>query len=98
MDSSYFGIFNSSVHFSLFVGLSLMKRARPERSRSTDQSDSPWDDAYGIALLMVSAMFFLALMSYDPGDLPGWAHLVLSDETNAVTHNFIGQVGAIVAG
>ena len=75
-----------------------MKRARPERSRSTDQSDSPWDDAYGIALLMVSAMFFLALMSYDPGDLPGWAHLVLSDETNAVTHNFIGQVGAIVAG
>jgi S-DNA-T family DNA segregation ATPase FtsK/SpoIIIE len=75
-----------------------MKRARPERSRSTDQSDSPWDDAYGIALLMVAAMFFLALMSYDPGDLPGWAHLVLSDETNAVTHNFIGQVGAIVAG
>lgn len=75
-----------------------MKRARPERSRSTDQSDSPWDDAFGIALLMVAAMFFLALMSYDPGDLPGWAHLVLSDETNAVTHNFIGQVGAIVAG
>jgi hypothetical protein len=35
-----------------------MKRARPERSRSTDQSDSPWDDAYGIALLMVAAMFF----------------------------------------
>ena len=75
-----------------------MKRARPERSRSTEPSDSPWDDAFGIALLMVAAMYFLALMSYDPGDLPGWAHLVLSDQTNTVTHNFIGQIGAVVAG
>ena len=75
-----------------------MKRARPERSRSTEPTDSPWDDAFGIVLLMVAAMYFLALMSYDPGDLPGWAHLVLSDQTNTVTHNFIGQVGAVVAG
>ena len=75
-----------------------MKRSRPERSRSTDDSKSPWDDVYGIFLLMVAAMYFLALMSYDPGDLPGWAHLVLSDQSNAVTRNFIGQLGAITAG
>ncbi len=75
-----------------------MKRPRPERSRSTDDTESPWDDVYGIALLMLAAMYFLALMSYDPGDLPGWAHLVLSDQPNPVTHNFIGQIGAIVAG
>lgn len=75
-----------------------MKRPRPERSRSTDDTESPWDDVYGIVLLMLAAMYFLALMSYDPGDLPGWAHLVLSDQPNTVTHNFIGQIGAIVAG
>ena len=75
-----------------------MKRSRPERSRATDDQESPWDDVYGIGLLMVAAMYFLALMSYDPGDLPGWTHLVLSDEQNAVTHNFIGRVGAVVAG
>ncbi len=75
-----------------------MKRPRPERSRSTADTESPWDDVYGIVLLMLAAMYFLALMSYDPGDLPGWAHLVLSDQPNTVTHNFIGQIGAIVAG
>ena len=75
-----------------------MKRPRPERSRSTENTESPWNDVYGIVLLMLAAMYFLALMSYDPGDLPGWAHLVLSDQPNPVTHNFIGQIGAIVAG
>ena len=43
-------------------------------------------------------MFMLALLSYDPGDLPGWAPLVMSDQANTVTRNFIGQTGAIVAG
>jgi DNA segregation ATPase FtsK/SpoIIIE, S-DNA-T family len=76
----------------------LMKRSRPERSRATDETDTPWDDVYGIVLLMLAAMYFLALLSYDPGDLPAWAPLVLSDQTNEVTYNFIGQVGAIVAG
>lgn len=75
-----------------------MKRPRPERTRATDETDTPWDDVYGIVLLMLAAMYFLALLSYDPGDLPAWAPLVTSDKSNEVTHNFIGQVGAIVAG
>lgn len=75
-----------------------MKRSRPERSRATDETDTPWDDVYGIVLLMLAAMYFLALLSYDPGDLPAWAPLVTTDQTNEVTYNFIGQVGAIVAG
>ena len=75
-----------------------MKKTRPQRSRSTDETVSPWNDPLGFLLLIGAAMFMLALLSYDPGDLPGWAPLVMSDQANTVTRNFIGQTGAIVAG
>jgi S-DNA-T family DNA segregation ATPase FtsK/SpoIIIE len=90
-------VLSSYLEFLEFL-LIIMKRSRPERSRATDETDTPWDDVYGIVLLMMAAMYFLALLSYDPGDLPAWAPLVLTDQSNEVTHNFIGQVGAIVAG
>ena len=72
--------------------------ARPPRARSTDEKESPWNDVFGILLLMVSAMLLLALVSYDPRDLPSWSHLSHSELPGEVTHNFVGRVGALIAG
>lgn len=75
-----------------------MKRSRPERTRVTNEPETHWDGAYGGGLLLAAAVYLLALLSYDPADLPGWSHLVLSDRANTVTHNLIGQLGAMLAG
>jgi S-DNA-T family DNA segregation ATPase FtsK/SpoIIIE len=71
---------------------------RPPRARSTDEKEGPWNDAFGIFLLMVAAMLLLALVSYDPRDMPSWSFLALSESSGDVTHNFVGRVGALVAG
>ncbi|MFC5457435.1 DNA translocase FtsK [Prosthecobacter fluviatilis] len=72
--------------------------ARPPRARSTDEKESPWNDAFGIGFLMMAVMLLLALVSYDPQDMPSWSFLALSESTGEVTHNFVGRVGALVAG
>jgi hypothetical protein len=42
-------------------------------------------------------MLLLALISYDPRDLPSWIPGSLALEEDTVTKNFIGVVGAILA-
>ena len=49
-------------------------------------------------LLMVAAMLLLALVSYDPRDMPSWSFLALSESSGEVTHNFVGRIGALAAG
>ena len=46
-------------------------------------------DIIGIALIAVSVLMLVALLSYDPRDVS-----VNSTETNLTTHNWIGQIGA----
>lgn len=75
-----------------------MSRSRPSRSRSTEEQDTAWDDVFGILLLGTAILYFLALFSYDPRDLPSWCHLSTSDHPNAVTQNFVGRLGALIAG
>jgi S-DNA-T family DNA segregation ATPase FtsK/SpoIIIE len=72
--------------------------ARPPRARSTDEKESPWNDVFGILLLMVAAMLLLALISYDPRDMPSWSFLALSESSGEQTHNFVGRIGALAAG
>lgn len=72
--------------------------ARPPRARSTDEKESPWNDVFGILFLMVAAMLLLALVSYDPRDMPSWSFLAQSESSGDVTHNFVGRIGALVAG
>lgn len=72
--------------------------SRPTRARSTDDKVSPWNDVHGALLLMVAAMLLLALVSYDPRDMPGWSFLALSESSGEVTQNFVGRTGALVAG
>ncbi|MBL9133519.1 MAG: DNA translocase FtsK 4TM domain-containing protein, partial [Verrucomicrobiaceae bacterium] len=72
--------------------------ARPPRARSTDDKESPWNDVFGILLLMLAAMYLLALLSYDSRDMPAWSHLSHSDMPGTVTQNFMGIMGAVLAG
>ncbi len=72
--------------------------ARQSHARSTDEKVSPWNDVYGILLLMVAAMLLLALVSYDPRDMPSYSFLALAESSGDETHNFVGRMGAWVAG
>ncbi|MCS6771577.1 MAG: DNA translocase FtsK [Kiritimatiellae bacterium] len=52
-------------------------------------SPSGWLEAYGIVLLTLAMLSLLAILSYEPGDLP-----VFQAPPNDPPHNFIGPVGA----
>ncbi len=75
-----------------------MNGTRLQRSRSTEETDSAWDDVFGILMVGSAILYLLALLSYDPRDLPVWSHLSPSDQTNAVAQNFVGRMGALAAG
>lgn len=75
-----------------------MNRSRISRPRSTEDTESAWDDVFGIILVGVAILYFLALLSYDPRDLPSWSKLSPADQPNPVTQNFVGRIGALAAG
>lgn len=75
-----------------------MNRSRPQRARTTEEVESAWDDVFGIMMVGIAILYFLALFSYDPHDLPSWSRLSPTDHANAVTQNFVGRMGALVAG
>jgi S-DNA-T family DNA segregation ATPase FtsK/SpoIIIE len=53
----------------------------------------------GLALICLGAYLFLALLTYDPRDIPPWAGLLpVVQKTSAITHNVGGIVGALFAG
>ena len=72
--------------------------SRPARSRSTDDKVSPWNDVIGILLLMAASMLLLALVSYDSYDHGPDSRLGHGDVHNEVTQNFMGWLGADLAG
>lgn len=72
--------------------------SRPTRSRSTDDKVSPWNDVIGILLLMAASMLLLALVSYDSYDHGPDSRMGHGDDHNPVTQNFMGWLGAELAG
>ena len=48
-------------------------------------------------MLGLGTLFFLALISYTPRDLPGWFPLSATSRPNHPAQNFIGPTGAIIA-
>ena len=52
----------------------------------------------GLVLLGTGTLLFLALVSYSPADVPSWLFFSKQGAPEAHTENFIGPVGAIVAG
>lgn len=58
-----------------------------------------WDAALGLALAGLAVLLFLALVSYQPSDLPPWAKLIYdSNARSPIVHNLCGVVGAVAAG
>lgn len=55
-------------------------------------------EALGVVLLGAGVLLLLALVSFDPGDVPAWAFFSKTVPANAHISNFIGIVGVLVAG
>ncbi len=64
-------------------------------SRST--KNSAWNEVVAIILLGVGTLLFLALISYNPKDLPSWVPWSYLSPPNKPAQNFIGPFGAIFA-
>ncbi len=69
-----------------------------ERNNRREPEPSAWSEAPAIALFFAGLVLFLALLSYNPGDLPSWVPFSMTSKPNSPTMNFIGPVGAVFAG
>jgi S-DNA-T family DNA segregation ATPase FtsK/SpoIIIE len=59
---------------------------------------SAWNEVFALVLLFVGTLLFFALISYTPKDVPAWVWFSHSAPANHPAQNFIGPVGAIIAG
>src|SRR4051812_16261425 len=75
----------------LIAALLWGKVARPVKSNA-------WNEVFALILLGVGTLFFLALISYTPKDVPSWVWFSQVSSPNKPAQNFIGPFGAILAG
>ena len=59
--------------------------------------NSAWNEVFALILLFVGTLVFLALISYNPKDLPSWVPWSYLSPPNRPAQNFIGPLGAIIA-
>ena len=59
---------------------------------------SAWSEVFALILLFVGTLLFFALISYTPKDVPSWVWFSHISPSNHPAQNFIGPIGAIVAG
>jgi DNA segregation ATPase FtsK/SpoIIIE, S-DNA-T family len=59
--------------------------------------NNAWNEVFALVLLIVGTVFFLALVSYNPKDLPSWVPWSYLSPPNWPAQNFIGPFGAILA-
>src|SRR5438132_3142575 len=59
---------------------------------------SAWNEVFALVLLFSGTLLFFALISYTPRDIPSWFWFSHVSPANHPAQNFIGPVGAIVAG
>jgi S-DNA-T family DNA segregation ATPase FtsK/SpoIIIE len=59
---------------------------------------SAWNEVFALVLLFTGTILFFALISYTPKDVPSWIWFSRISPANHPAQNFIGPVGAIVAG
>jgi S-DNA-T family DNA segregation ATPase FtsK/SpoIIIE len=59
--------------------------------------NNAWNEVVAIVLLGVGTLLFLALISYNPKDLPAWVPWSYLSPPNRPAQNFIGPFGAILA-
>ena len=65
---------------------------------SRSSKNNAWNEVVAIVLLGVGTLLFLALISYNPKDLPSWVPWSYLSPPNKPAQNFIGPFGAIFAG
>src|SRR5881398_2084107 len=63
----------------------------------TDRN-SAWNEVFALVLLFIGTLLFVALISYTPKDIPSWIWFSRVSPANHPAQNFIGPVGAVVAG
>ncbi len=59
---------------------------------------SAWNEVFALVLLFSGTLLFFALISYTPKDVPSWVWFSHISPANHPAQNFIGPVGAIIAG
>jgi S-DNA-T family DNA segregation ATPase FtsK/SpoIIIE len=59
--------------------------------------NNAWNEVFAIILLFAGTLFFFALISYSPRDLPSWVPWSYLSPPNRPPQNFIGPFGAIFA-
>ena len=62
------------------------------RSRHT------WNEVMGLVLMGGGVLLLLALLSYDPRDVPSWIFYAKYSSMSSVPLNFVGRFGAVMAG
>ena len=65
---------------------------------SRGQENRALNEVTGLLLLGLGTLLFLSLISYTPKDLPAWFPLSYISPANKPAHNFIGTIGAMLAG
>ena len=70
----------------------------PKEKRVLSDEPYAFHEVVAIVLAGVCVMFVLALVSYSPADLPAWVPFSSQSGHNEMVVNFIGPVGAVVAG
>jgi len=63
----------------------------------TDRHNA-WNEVFALVLLFVGTLLFFALISFTPKDVPSWIWFSNISPANHPAQNFIGPVGAVVAG
>ena len=71
--------------------------ARPVAKPSSPAA-AAWSDIPALLMLGLGMLLYLALISYVPRDLPTWVPFSQYATPNSPAQNFIGPVGAVVAG
>ena len=59
--------------------------------------NNAWNEVFALILLGVGTLLFLALISYNPRDLPSWVPWSYLSPPNRPAQNFIGPFGAVLA-
>ncbi len=74
----------------------------PPAAKAAKNSDSSrprhWNEVIGLSLVVIGVAYFMALVSYTPRDVPTWVWFSTASPPNSPAQNFVGPVGAVIAG
>lgn len=66
--------------------------------RMSSSSRRTWNEIIGLLLMGGGVLLLLALLSFEPRDVPSWLFYAKYSSTSPVPLNFVGRFGAVMAG